>query len=156
MSLPVQLPLSVQLRDDATFASFYRGGNEALVNLLDMDRADMDCEQFIYLYGPHGAGCSHLLQAACHQVDRQKGRSIYLPMKELVDHSPKLLEGIERLQLVCLDDIGKRRCSICLTVYAILTPVFWWQRTMLPRRWAFICPIWCHAWDGDWFSRYTR
>ena len=107
MSLPVQLPLSVQLRDDATFASFYSGRNGALVNLLDMDSADMDCEQFIYLYGPRGAGCSHLLQAACHQVDRQSGRSIYLPMKELLYHSPKLLEGIERLQLVCLDDIGE-------------------------------------------------
>ncbi|WP_419836097.1 DnaA regulatory inactivator Hda [Endozoicomonas atrinae] len=109
MSLPVQLPLSVQLRDDATFANFYSGRNETLVNLLDMDRSvpGIESEQFIFLYGPKGVGCSHLLQAACHQVDRRSGRSIYLPMKELVHYSPKLLEGIERLQLVCLDDIGE-------------------------------------------------
>ncbi len=107
MSLPVQLPLSVQLRDDATFANFYSGRNETLVNLLDMDRAGVDREQFVFLYGPHGVGCSHLLQAACHQVDRQGGRSIYLPMKELVYYFPNLLEGIERLQLVCLDDIDE-------------------------------------------------
>lgn len=107
MSLPVQLPLRVQLRDDATFANFYSGRNETLVNLLDMDRAGVDCEQFVFLYGPHGVGCSHLLQAACHQVDRRGGRSIYLPMKELVYYFPNLLEGIERLQLVCLDDIDE-------------------------------------------------
>ena len=108
MSLPVQLPLSIQLRDDAAFANFYSGQNETLVNLLDMDKSvpGVASEQFIYLYGPPGVGCSHLLQAACHQVDRRRSRSIYLPMKELVDYSPQLLEGIERLQLVCLDDIG--------------------------------------------------
>lgn len=109
MSLPVQLPLSVQLRDDATFANYFSGGNETLVNLLDMERdvPGMDSEQFVFLYGARGVGCSHLLQAACHQVDRRHGRSIYLPMKELVHYSPKLLEGMERLQLVCLDDIGE-------------------------------------------------
>ncbi|WP_263322560.1 DnaA regulatory inactivator Hda [Endozoicomonas sp. Mp262] len=109
MSLPVQLPLSVQLRDDATFANFFGGPNDALVNLLDMDRKlpSVDTEQFIFIYGNNGVGCSHLLQAACHQVDRQAGRSIYLPMSELVNYSPQLLEGMERLQLVCIDDIGE-------------------------------------------------
>ena len=107
MSLPVQLPLSIQLRDDAAFANFYNGRNEALVNLLDLDQSvpGIESEQFIYIYGPPGVGCSHLLQAACHQVDRRQSRSIYLPMQELVDYSPQLLEGIERLPLVCLDDI---------------------------------------------------
>ncbi len=109
MSLPVQLPLSVQLRDDATFANFFGGPNDALINLLDMDRniPGIDAEQFIFIYGNTGVGCSHLLQAACHQVDRRAGRSIYLPMSELVHYSPQLLEGMERLQLVCIDDIGE-------------------------------------------------
>ena len=108
MSLPVQLPLSVQLRDDATFANYYSGANATLVNLLDMDRQvpGIESEQFIFLYGPRGVGCSHLLQAACHQVDSRHGRSIYLPMNELVHYPPHMLEGMERLQLVCLDDIG--------------------------------------------------
>lgn len=109
MSLPVQLPLSVQLRDDATFANYFGGSNDALVNLLDINKKlpGMDVEQFIFMYGHKGVGCSHLLQAACHQVDRQAGRSIYLPMSELVYYSPQLLEGMERLQLVCIDDIGE-------------------------------------------------
>ena len=109
MSLPVQLSLDVQLRDDATFANFYSGRNGTLVNLLDMDRSapSIELEQFIFLYGPKGVGCSHLLQAACHQVGHRRGRSIYLSMKELAHYSPGLLEGIEQLQLVCLDDIGE-------------------------------------------------
>ncbi len=108
MSLPVQLPLSVQLRDDATFANYFSGQNATLVNILDMDRQvpGIESEQFIYLYGSPGVGCSHLLQAACHQVDSQDHRSIYLPMKELVQYPPHMLEGMERLQLVCLDDVG--------------------------------------------------
>ena len=108
MSLPVQLPLSVQLRDDATFANFFSGQNAALVNMLDTDRQvpGIETEQFIYLYGSSGVGCSHLLQAACHQIDSRQGRSIYLPMSELVHYPSKLLEGMESLQLVCIDDIN--------------------------------------------------
>ena len=103
----MQLPLSVQLRDDATFANFFSGQNAALVNMLDIDRQvpGIESEQFIYLYGPRGVGCSHLLQAACHQIDSRQGRSIYLPMGELVHYPSKLLEGMESLQLVCIDDI---------------------------------------------------
>ncbi len=108
MSLPLQLPLGVQLRDDATFANYYAGRNEALVNMLDVERYPVGVtpEQFIYLYGSPGVGCSHLLQAACHQADAMGQRSIYLPMKELADYPPRLLEGIESLRLVCIDDIS--------------------------------------------------
>lgn len=109
MSLPVQLPLGVQLRDDATFANYYSGQNETLVKMLDVEQSSpvIETEQFMFLYGASGVGCSHLLQAACHQVDRRGSRSIYLPMKELIHYSPQLLEGIEHLQLVCLDDIDE-------------------------------------------------
>lgn len=107
MSLPVQLPLGVQLRDDATFANFYGETNDALVNLLDIDKKlRTEPEQFIFIYGNTGVGCSHLLQAACNQIDRRTGGSIYLPMSELVHYSPQLVEGIERLRLVCIDDIA--------------------------------------------------
>lgn len=105
----MQLPLDVLLRDDATFANFYAGDNDTLINFLDMDqkRSGIDIEQFIFIYGQNGVGCTHLLQAACNQVDRRIGRSIYLSMSELVNYSPQLLDGIERLHLVCIDDIGK-------------------------------------------------
>ena len=107
MSQPLQLPLSVQLRDDATFANYYPGPNEPLVNMLDLDRcADgIAPESFLYLYGASGVGCSHLLQAACHQVDRLGYRSAYLPMDEMVEYPPRVIEGFEAMELVCLDSI---------------------------------------------------
>ena len=105
----MQLPLSVQIRDDATFANYFSGENATLVNMLDLEKQvpGIEQEQFIYLYGSQGVGCSHLLQAACHQVDSQQGRSIYLPMQELVHYPSQLLEGMERLQLVCIDEINQ-------------------------------------------------
>lgn len=108
MSLPLQLLLGVQLRDDATFVNYYAGRNEALVNILDVERYPVGAmpEPFIYLYGSHCVGCSHLLQAACHQADAMGQRSIYLPMGELADYSPRLLEDIETLPLVCIDDLS--------------------------------------------------
>ena len=107
MSQPLQLPLSVQLRDDATFANYYPGPNASLVNMLDLEKyADgITPESFLYLYGPSGAGCSHLLQAACHQTDSLGFRSAYLPMDEMVDYPPRVLEGYDALDLVCLDNI---------------------------------------------------
>ena len=106
MSQPLQLPLSVQLRDDATFANFYSGSNGSLVNLLDLERArGMELEPFLYFYGPAGSGCSHLLQAACHQSTRLGLRSAYFPMDEMVDYPPRMLEGFDALDLICLDNI---------------------------------------------------
>ena len=108
MTLPPQLPLGVQLRDEATFVNYYAGRNKALVAMLDVARhpADATPEQFVYLYGSPGVGCSHLLQATCHQAGVTGQRSIYLPMKELVNYPPELLEGIDSLGLVCIDDIN--------------------------------------------------
>ena len=107
MSQPLQLPLSVQLRDDATFANYYPGSNDSLMNLMDLEKcADgIAPESFLYLYGASGSGCSHLLQAACHQSDRLGFRSAYLPMEEMVDYPPRVLEGFDALDLVCLDNI---------------------------------------------------
>ncbi len=107
MSQPLQLPLSVQLRDDATFANYFSGPNYSLVNMLDLEKCsdEVTPESFFYLYGTSGAGCSHLLQAACHQSDRLGFRSAYLPMDEMVDYSPRILEGYDAMDLICLDNI---------------------------------------------------
>jgi len=107
MDLLLQLPLSIQLRDEATFANYLPGPNRTLLSFLcQEDRPKhLPLEQFVYLYGVTGVGCTHLLQAACHEAHRMQQRSIYLPMNEFIYHSPKLLEGIENLNLICIDDI---------------------------------------------------
>ena len=65
----------------------------------------MEPESFLYFYGPSGSGCSHLLQAACHQSARLGLRSAYFPMDEMVDYPPRMLEGFDALDLICLDNI---------------------------------------------------
>lgn len=98
-----QLPLAVNLRDDATLDNFLaRPGLEPLVAAVGQ-LAQGGGEPFTYLYGPPGAGKSHLLQAACQSpgVAAQ-----YLPLAGLGDYAPdEVLQGLDGMQLVCLDDL---------------------------------------------------
>ncbi len=107
MSLLLQLPLSVQLQDEATFANYFPGSNRTLLGFLRQENhpEHIPLEKFIYIYGASGVGCTHLLQAACHEAHGMDKRSIYLPMDEFIFHSPKLLEGMESLDLICIDNI---------------------------------------------------
>ena len=104
---PIQLPLGVRLRDDATFKNFYPGSNAvALGSVERLCQADAGwTENLIYLWGAAGVGRSHLLQAACLQMDQSDQQAVYLPLAELIEHGPDLLEGLEHCQLVCLDDL---------------------------------------------------
>lgn len=99
-----QLPLALQLRDDATFDNFYPADNALLVNQL---RYQLDGgERYQYIYGQQGCGRSHLLQAACHQANQVHKAAVFLPLKELHGYPPDdLFEGLEQLSLVCLDDV---------------------------------------------------
>ena len=63
-----QLPLSVQLKDDATFDNYYTAENAEAV--MHLQKASVgEGEQCLYIWGEPGVGCSHLLQAACHQAE---------------------------------------------------------------------------------------
>jgi DnaA family protein len=100
-----QLPLSVELRDDSTLDSFYPGSNlQVLEEIQHM--AQGQGEQFVYLWGREGVGRSHLLQGACHLAARHGVAAVYLPLADLQQRNPvTLFDGLERVSLVCLDDI---------------------------------------------------
>ncbi len=101
---PFQIPLSVSLRDDARFENFYEEGNELICNSLK-EVASGTGEQFIYLWGAEGVGCSHLLQATCHAAEPNGRSAAYLPLNELVHLEGGVLQGMEHLDIVCLDNI---------------------------------------------------
>ena len=109
---PSQLPLGVGLRDDATFANYLPGDNASLVAHL-MKQLDESGESFLYLWGSEGVGCSHLLQAACHNADARGKRALYLPLDMLGHFPPDILEEPERLDLLAIDDlqlvVGRKR-----------------------------------------------
>ncbi len=101
---PFQIPLSVGLRDDARFENFYSQGNELLcASLKAASRGEG--EQFVYIWGGAGVGCTHLLQAVCHEAEPLGRTAAYLPLDELKHLGSGILEGMEFLDLVCLDGI---------------------------------------------------
>lgn len=101
---PQQLPLGIGLRDDCTLETFYSGDNQQMINHLRLI-AKGNGEQFTFLWGKQGAGRTHLLQGVCNDASRFGIGAVYLPLSELRHNSPKLLEGLERLSVVCIDDI---------------------------------------------------
>ncbi|NLY58709.1 MAG: DnaA regulatory inactivator Hda [Gammaproteobacteria bacterium] len=104
---PMQLPLGVKLRDEATFDSFYSGPNAPLLTLLHAlaDPAQTPVEHCVYLWGAPDSGRSHLLQAACQRMAQTGALAMYLPLREVMDHGPQLLDGMEEVDLLCLDDL---------------------------------------------------
>ncbi len=99
-----QLPLGLKLRDSARFASYFPGRNQEAVDSLRLS-AQGGGESLIYLAGPAGLGKTHLLQAACQQAVVSGRTAVYLPLQPLLELSPALLEGLEQMDLVCLDDV---------------------------------------------------
>lgn len=102
--IPFQIPLSVSLRDDTRFENFGPQGNELACATLKA-AAGGDGEQFLYIWGDEGVGCTHLLQACYYQAQDMKRSAAYLPLDELELMGPAVLAGMERLDLVCLDNV---------------------------------------------------
>lgn len=99
-----QLPLGLTLRDEATFENFYGLANREIVIELKKT-ASAQGERVVYLSGVRGQGCSHLLQACCHYAHSHQLPSVYIPFEQADAFSPALLVGLEKLSLVCLDDV---------------------------------------------------
>ncbi len=99
-----QLPLGLALREHARFDSFRSGDNGEIINLLG-DLAAGRGEQAVCLVAPAGMGKTHLLQAVCHAAGTQGRAVAYLPLRDLQAAGPAVLDGLERLALVCLDDV---------------------------------------------------
>lgn len=98
-----QLPLGVQLRERATFATFVTGANvEAIARV--RDAASTRERAVIWLWGAPGCGRTHLLQAACAAAPLG-ARVAYLPMRELGEASVDFLGGALGAELLCLDDV---------------------------------------------------
>ena len=104
---PIQLPLGVRFRDDATFANFYPGANAAALEYVERLCSPQISwtDELIYLWGGSGVGRTHLLQAACLRADQWADLVVYLPLAELVHYGPSLLDNLDQCDLLCLDDL---------------------------------------------------
>ena len=106
-----QLPLAVQLRDSASFETFFAGPNAEALAALHGGRENL------LLYGPPGSGKSHLLQAAARD-----GQAAYLPLATLAAHGPALLEGYDDAPVLCVDEIDTAltRRDWCIALLRLL------------------------------------
>ncbi len=102
--MPKQLTLAgIRLQDNATFENFYAKQNQQVFAFLhDLFLSD---ENYTYLWGNTGAGCSHLLQASCHNAHDLNKQAMYLPLKEFIHLTPDVFENLEIMDLVAIDDI---------------------------------------------------
>jgi DnaA family protein len=98
-----QLPLGLRLADRAVFDTFWPQGNEQLLAHLK-EVAGGAVSRVTWIAGPHASGKSHLLQATCALAPAPR-RCGYFPLRNLLALGPGALEGLPRLDLVCLDDV---------------------------------------------------
>jgi len=66
---------------------------------------DKKQEHFIYLWGPWGSGKSHLLQACYHLALETNKQAFYLSLNDYHQLTPDIFDGLEKMDLLCLDDI---------------------------------------------------
>jgi len=99
-----QIPFSFGLHEAFSFDNFAVGANRTVVEQLK-GQLGSDGEALLYLWGATGAGCSHLLQAACHLATQQGFTAMYLPMDEIRSFDPVMLQGVEDVDLVCIDNL---------------------------------------------------
>ncbi|PCI62677.1 MAG: DnaA regulatory inactivator Hda [Gammaproteobacteria bacterium] len=100
-----QLSLAVQLPDDETFSSYVSDKNQHVIEQLKQAINSDNNATGVYLFGQQGVGKSHLLHSCCTYASSLAKSSVCLSFSELQHLSVELLEGLEQIDVVCLDDI---------------------------------------------------
>jgi len=104
-----QLALSVQLPDDETFESFRSKVNQGVISQLSqfVEQKEQVSNQpkSFYLFGLSGVGKSHLLHASSAYAATLGKTSVCLSCAELQTLPVDVLDGLEQIDLICLDDI---------------------------------------------------
>ncbi len=95
-----QLAFPPPINHTARFDNFFWHNNHILRDtLLSSLALQPNTERIFYLWGEQGSGKSHLLQASC-----QLTPCAYLPLKNLSEIGPAILENLEHLNLIAIDD----------------------------------------------------
>lgn len=105
-----QLPLSFEPSELFTFDSWVEGSNKVATGLARQmavfEKADSAAtEKQLYFWGENGLGKSHLLQACCNIAAKNQHTVCYLTRTEIDGQSTDMFDGLEQLELICLDDI---------------------------------------------------
>jgi len=99
-----QLPLGFEPGELFIFDSFVAGNNSVAVGLAQQ-MASGEGEKQLYFWGASGLGKSHLLQASCNLAAKNQRTVCYLTQAEILNQSTDIFDGLEQIELICLDDI---------------------------------------------------
>ncbi len=105
-----QLPLGFEPGELFTFESFIAGQNKIASGLAQQTavaQGDKQCEKQLYFWGEAGRGKSHLLQACCNLAAKSQQTVCYLTKVEFEHQTAEVLDGLEQINLICLDDIDQ-------------------------------------------------
>jgi len=104
--MALQLPLHLQLAPPScSFDSYCAAGNEMAYQVVQKIAQGATISPITYLWGREATGKTHLLQAACREVNSQGKTALYLPLDQRIHFSPDVLDNLEDLDLICLDNI---------------------------------------------------
>ena len=98
--------LGVRLRAAATFEQFEAGPNAAVVAACEARAKEVGLAP-AFIWGVGRSGRTHLLQAICARATLSGRHVAYLPLGESWCQ-PDMLLGLEKLDVVCLDDVDAR------------------------------------------------
>ena len=104
LSAQGQIPLDIGYKEKPGFEQFNPGKNEQAFASLKKIATGEDTGR-IYLWGQMGMGKTHLLHAACMTAGENRHSAIYIPLTNYKNLQPLMLEGIDKMDLVCIDDI---------------------------------------------------
>ena len=85
--------------NNSSFDDFYFEKNN--LSILEYLKSGDD----LVIYGLSKVGKSFLLQSLCNYFSKSNKSSLYLPLKELNNYKTGLLDDLEKLDLVCIDDL---------------------------------------------------
>lgn len=110
MSKKEQLTLSVQLPDDEVFDSYISKSNNLVVGQLstfveNSKHSGVIQPNCFYLFGLTGVGKSHLLHASSTYASQLGLTAVCLSCMELLKLPVDVLDGIEKIDFICIDDI---------------------------------------------------
>jgi len=105
-AVPRQIPLPFTAARRIDFEMFWPGANREMVDQL-RQLASGDASRNVFLWGVPGAGKSHLLHAACNLAQASARSAAFVPLSQREVIATDLLEGLERLDLVCIDDLDR-------------------------------------------------
>ncbi len=103
LSLP---QLTLALFDDPypDLGDFIAGPNALALTALT-DWAGGGGPWCVLVSGAPGSGKSHLIQGALKAVDEGRERTMYVPLREVLEYGPAVLDGLDAIDFLAIDDI---------------------------------------------------